>query len=251
MKRDILIEACVNSVESAVEAQKGGAKRVELCDNLYEGGTTPGYGSIKAAREHLHIGLNVIIRPRGGDFYYSGVEFEIIKEDVKIAKALGADGIVFGILNTDATVDVRRSRAIVKIAAPLSVTFHRAFDMTVDPFRALETLKELGINRVLTSGQRASAPDGIELIAKLVKAAGDDIVIMPGVDIDETNIQRLIAETGAKEYHVLAQKKVESPMTFRNEKAFMGSNPDLPEYETFLTDWERIRAICKRAEAMQ
>lgn len=248
MKRDILIEACVNSVESAFEAQKGGAGRVELCDNLYEGGTTPSYGAIKAAREHLDIDLNVIIRPRGGDFHYSGVEFDIMEKDVKIAKELGADGIVFGILNTDATVDVRRSGEIVKMAAPLSVTFHRAFDMTVDPFRALETLNELGIHRILTSGQRASAIDGIELITELVKAAGDEIIIMPGVDIDENNIRRLIDETGAAEYHVLAQKKVESPMTFRNEKAFMGSNPDLPEYETFLTDWERIRAICEKSE---
>lgn len=251
MKRDILIEACVNSVASAIEAQKGGAGRVELCDNLYEGGTTPGYGAIKAAREHLHIGLNVIIRPRGGDFYYSDLEFEIIKEEVKIAKALGADGIVFGILNTDATVDVPRSREIVEMAKPMSITFHRAFDMTADPFRALETLKGLGIHRILTSGQRASAMEGIELIAELVKAAGDDIVIMPGVDIDANNISRLIAGTGAKEYHVLAQKKVESPMTFRNEKAFMGSNPDLPEYETFLTDWEQIRAISEKSKRME
>lgn len=247
MKQDIMIEACVNSVESAIEAQKGGAGRVELCDNLYEGGTTPCYGAIEAALKFLDIRVNVMIRPRGGDFCYSDIEFEIMKKDVEIATGLGADGIVFGILNPDGTVDVDRCEEIAELAAPMSITFHRAFDMTADPFRALETLKDLGIHRVLTSGQRASAVEGAALIAELVKAAGDAIIIMPGVGIDEMNIRQLIDETGAKEFHVLAQKKVESPMIFRNEKAFMGTNPDLPEYETLLTDWERIREICKQA----
>ncbi|MCP5102964.1 MAG: copper homeostasis protein CutC [bacterium] len=243
--KNILIEACVESTASAIEAQKGGAGRVELCDNLYEGGTTPSVGSIKAALKYLDIGTSVMIRPRGGDFYYSDLEFEIMEQDIDVAKELGVYGIVFGILNTDGTVDMERSRAVVERAKPLSVTFHRAFDMTVDPFRALEDLKQLGVNRVLTSGQRASAIEGIELLKELVKAAGEDIIIMPGVDIDETNIQRLINETGAKEFHVLARKKVESAMTFRNYKAFMGSNPDLPEYETFLTDYKKISAISR------
>jgi copper homeostasis protein len=248
MAEDILIEACVNSVESALEAQKGGADRVELCDNLYEGGTTPSGGVVRCARQHLDIDLNVIIRVRGGDFCYSDIEFEIMKYDVSIAKRLGADGIVIGILNTDGTINVDRTQDLVDLAWPMNVTFHRAFDMTADPFEALETLVKLGIDRVLTSGQRPSAMAGIDLITQLVAKAKDRIIIMPGVDIDETNIQELITKTGAYEYHVLAQKTMESPMTFRNDKVFMGSNPDLPEYETFLTDWERIEAICKKAK---
>lgn len=245
--KEILIEACVNSTPSAIEAQKGGAKRVELCDNLYEGGTTPGYGAIKAARKHLDIGLNVIVRPRGGDFHYSDVEYEIMREEIKICKDLGVDGVVIGILHPEGTIDKERTARLAELARPMSVTNHRAFDMTRDPFEALETLKQLGIDRVLTSGQHASAMAGIDLLAQLVEKAGDDIIIMPGVDIDETNIRELIEKTGAREYHVLAQRKVDSAMTFRNLKAFMGSNPDLPEYETFLTDRRKMQAICDAA----
>lgn len=247
MAEEILIEACVNSVESAIEAQKGGARRVELCDNLYEGGTTPSAGVVRCARQHLDIDLNVIIRARGGDFLYSDIEFEIMKYDVSIVKRLGADGIVIGILNTDGTIDIDRTQELVDLAWPMNVTFHRAFDMTADPFQAMETLIKLGIDRILTSGQRPSALAGIELISQLVQNAKDRIIIMPGVDIDETNIRELITKTGATEYHVLAQKRIESPMIFRNHKVFMGSNPDLPEYETFLTDSERISAICREA----
>lgn len=242
--KNYLIEACVNSVESALEAQKGGALRVELCDNLMEGGTTPSFGSIKWAREKLSIGLNVIIRPRGGDFCYSDLEYDMMVHDIKVCKETGVDGVVIGILTIDGSVDLERSRYLVELARPMSVTFHRAFDMTADPFMALEDLKRLGVNRVLTSGQRPSAMEGRSLLKELVTAAGDDIIIMPGVGIDAANIRQLADETRAREFHVLAERTVHSQMQYKNPHVFMGSDPDLPEYSRPVTDWQQIRAIC-------
>ncbi len=243
----VTIEACVNSVESAIEAQTGGAQRVELCDNLYEGGTTPSYGAIALAREYLKIDLNVIIRPRGGDFCYSNVEFDIMKSDIQTAKTLGVDGIVIGILDADGTVDSERSKRLIELAAPLKVTFHRAFDVTADPFGTLEELIDLGVHRILTSGQQPSATRGIDLIAQLVEQAGDRVVIMPGVGVDPTNIAGLIKKTRASEYHVLAQKQVPSPMEYRNQEVFMGTDPEFPEYDIISTDAEQIRIICQKA----
>ncbi len=248
---DTLIEACVNSAESALEAQKGGALRVELCGNLMEGGTTPSYGTIKLARDKLDIGLNVIIRPRGGDFCYSDLEFDIMTQDIKVAKEAGVDGVVIGILAIDSTIDIQRSHYLIELARPMTVTFHRAFDMTADPFMALEDLKRLGVNRILTSGQRPSAMEGLPLLAELVRAAGNDIVIMPGVGVDAENIRQLAAGTGAREFHVLAERQLMSPMQYKNSRVFMGGDPDLPEYSRPVTDWEKIRAICAAAASLR
>lgn len=240
----ILIEACVNSVTSAIEAERGGALRVELCDNLYDGGTTPSAGSIEAARKHLNIDVNVIIRPRGADFLYSDVEFDAMKRDIAMARKLGADGVVFGMLNADGTIHKKRTETLVTLAGDMSTTFHRAFDMTVDPTAALEDLVNLGIDRVLTSGQRPSAMAGIELLTDLIREAADRIIIMPGVGIDATNIGMLIQTTGAHEFHVLCEKQVQSEMTFRNDKVYMGLTPDPSEYETPVTDAQGFKAIC-------
>ncbi|MCC7306747.1 MAG: copper homeostasis protein CutC, partial [Acidobacteria bacterium] len=168
-KRIPLLEVCVDSVESAFAAEKGGADRVELCDNLVEGGTTPSAGSIEAARERLSIKLHVIVRPRGGDFLYSDIELDVMKRDILTAKDLGADGVVIGVLNADGTIDREHTRELVEIARPMSVTFHRAFDMTREPFEAMETLIDLGIDRILTSGQEPGAEKGVELIRELVE----------------------------------------------------------------------------------
>ena len=246
-EKNILIEACVNSVTSAIEAQAGGAGRVELCDNLQEGGTTPSLGSITTARKNLNIQLFVMIRPRGGDFLYSGLEFEIMRTDVSRAKAAGADGVVFGILNSDGAIDMDRCGELTKLARTMGTTFHRAFDMTVDPFAALEDLIRLRIGRVLTSGQRPTALEGMELLARLVHAARARITIMPGVGIDETNISKLIRTTGAREYHVLAQRPSPSGMAFRNDQVFMGGDPEMSEYETLITDRVRLQAVCAAA----
>lgn len=244
---EITIEGCVNSVESAIQAQIGGAVRVELCDNLHDGGTTPSIGAIRAAGKRLEIGLNVIIRPRGGDFLYSDLDLDIMSGDVGAARDAGADGVVFGILRADGSLSVDRMRRLVELAGPVSTTCHRAIDMCADPFRALEELIDLGIDRVLTSGQRPSAMEGAELIGRLVEAARDRIIVMPGVGIDATNIADLIRLTGASEYHVLAERKVPSGMVFQNPDVFMGWDPEQPEFERPVTDSEAIRAIVAAA----
>jgi copper homeostasis protein len=240
----VLIEACVGSVESAIAAELGGAQRVELCDNLHEGGTTPSFGAIAVARRRLRIDLNVIIRPRGGDFLYSDVELETMKEDVARARELGVHGIVTGILTPDGEVDRPRMRELIELAGPLCFTFHRAFDMAPDPFATLEALVDLGIDRLLSSGQRPSAAQGIDLLARLVERAGDRIIVMPGVGIDETNIAELIRRARAREYHVYVPKRVPSAMSARNLDVFMGDDPESSEYEIELTDTDRLRQIC-------
>ena len=240
---DTGIEACVDSVESAVEAEIGGADRVELCDNLHDGGTTPSIGAIEAARRKLEIDLNVIIRPRGGDFLYSDLELDIMRTDVQAARSAGADGVVFGILEADGAVNLEQVRQVVELAGPMSTTFHRAFDMCADPFAALESLISLGIDRVLTSGQRPSATEGAALIGKLVDAARGRIIVMPGVGIDASNIAHLIRLTGAREYHVLAERPVDSDMIFRNPDVFMGADPALSEFERPVCDRAAIREI--------
>ncbi|MEO1087359.1 MAG: copper homeostasis protein CutC, partial [Acidobacteriota bacterium] len=176
----VLVEVCLDSADSAVAAAEGGARRVELCDNLIEGGTTPSAGMIAATRRRVTIGLQVMIRPRGGDFLYSDAEVEAMLYDVGVAKDLGADGVVFGVLCADGTVDRDATARLIDAARPMSVTFHRAFDMTRDPFEALDALIELGVDRLLTSGQEATVADGVELLTALVERAGDRLVVMPG-----------------------------------------------------------------------
>jgi copper homeostasis protein len=241
--KKVKLEVCVDSVDSAIAAQEGGAARVELCDNLFEGGTTPSAGMIAVARKSLTIGLQVIIRPRGGDFLYSSTEFEVMKRDVLIAKQLGADGVVIGILERDGSVDVPRTRELIDLARPLQVTFHRAFDMTRDPHAALETLVNLGVERVLTSGQQATVPQGIELIAALVRQAGARIIVMPGGGITLENAAKIAAASSAKEIHLGDLLSVPSIMTFRNERVYMGGAYTPSEYTRMMTDAARIRRI--------
>ena len=188
---DLILEVCVDSVESAVAAERGGADRVELCDNLLEGGTTPSGGAVETARALLGLKVHVMIRPRGGDFCYSPIEFDVMRRDVELAKRLGADGVVIGLLTEDATVDLERTRTLVELARPMSVTFHRAFDMARDPYQALEDLVSLGVDRVLTSGQEASVVEGLDLLAELVRRAGDRIVVMPGGGLAERNVAKV------------------------------------------------------------
>jgi len=247
MKKQPIIEVCATSIHSCLAAQDGGAKRVELCDNLYEGGTTPGPGTLQLARELLDIEIMVMIRPRGGDFCYSKLEFEIMKKDIEACKAMGADGVVFGILLPDGNIDVERTKELVKLSRPLKVTHHRAFDMTPDPFKALEEIIGLGIDRILTSGHKNTVPEGKKLIAKLIRKAGDRIIIMPGSGISEENIQQIRKETGAHEFHLTGRKKKESKMQFRKEGIFMGGLPQIPEYEISVTDENRIRKVVEAA----
>jgi copper homeostasis protein len=238
-----VLEICVESVEGAIAAQQGGADRVELCANLLEGGTTPSAGSMQLARHSLTIGLQVMIRPRGGDFCYSSTEFEIMKLDIDTARKAGADGVVLGILCPDGSVDEPRTRELAALARPMNVTFHRAFDMTRDPWEALETLIALGIDRILTSGQESSVLEGLELISNLVRAAGDRIIVMPGGGIHERNFSRIARECGARELHAAALAEAEGPMAFRNHRCFMGGELRPPEFNRITTDPVRVRAF--------
>ena len=199
---EILLECCVASVESAVRAELGGAGRVELCSALELGGVTPSSASIKLARERIDIPLFVLVRPRGGDFHYSSVEIEVMKTDIAAARDLGADGIVLGTLREDGTVDVERTAELIEASGGASITFHRAFDSTPDPLAALETLRELGVNRILTTGGAARAEESLAELEKLAKAAADRIGILPGGGINHENCRQIIDQTGVKEIHV-------------------------------------------------
>lgn len=205
------------NIESCMLAQSAGAHRIELCDNPGEGGTTPSYGFIKAARKNLRIDLFPIIRPRGGDFLYTDAEFEVMKTDIKICKELGCDGLVIGMLNTDGTVDKKRCSKLVELAYPLEVTFHRAFDRVTDSEKALEDIIEIGCERILTSGLQPSALDGAELIAALIKQADERIIIMPGSGVRSDNVIDLAKKTGATEFHSSARMNIKSNMNYTNK----------------------------------
>lgn len=205
------------NIESCRLAQAAGAHRIELCDNPGEGGTTPSYGSIKAAREVLKIELYPIIRPRGGDFLYSDAEFEVMKADVKVCKELGCDGVVIGILNTDGAVDKNRCGELVQLAYPMGVTFHRAFDRVNNSAQALEDVIEIGCERILTSGLVPNALDGAETLATLINQADERIIIMPGSGVRSDNIIELAQKTGAVEFHTSARMNIESKMSYKNE----------------------------------
>lgn len=235
------MEVCANSVRSALAAQEGGAIRVELCDNLPEGGTTPSYATIALAKKTLSIKVYPIIRPRGGDFLYSDLEFDLMKEDIKICKSLNCDGVVIGILKADGSVDKERCVELIEAAKPMPVTFHRAFDMSNDLEKALEDIIELGCERILTSGGEASALKGATMLAKLIKQARERIIIMPGAGVSTSNIADIIKLTGAKEFHASAKHAVKSKMQFRNPRLNMGSIAD--EFSYDLTDSETVKNL--------
>ncbi|WP_406826935.1 copper homeostasis protein CutC [Pedobacter sp. KACC 23697] len=235
------LEVCANSYASALAAQNGGAKRVEFCDNLAEGGTTPSYGQLALAKKNLSIEIWPIIRPRGGDFLYSEMEFEIMKEDIKICKSLKCEGVVIGILKADGTIDRERCTELIELAKPMEVAFHRAFDMSNDMDQALEDLISLHIKRVLTSGGASAAIPGAEKLAQLVKKANGRITIMPGAGINENNIKNLIDQTGATQFHASAKEFVPSKMEFRNTETKMGSMED--EYRYELTSETKVSAL--------
>lgn len=240
-------ENCANSVESCVEAQRAGVDRVELCAGIPEGGTTPSYGDIIMARRVLDTTkLHVIIRPRGGDFLYSDLEKEIMLEDVRMARKLGVDGVVFGALTASGDVDMEFMQQLMAEARGLSVTFHRAFDVCRDPFEALEQIIELGCDRILTSGQMPKAEDGVELLRQLVVRAGDRIIIMPGCGVNANNIAEIARETGAREFHFSGRSKRDSGMKFRKSRVSMGGAVIIDEYIRDVTDVNIVRETINR-----
>ncbi len=248
MDQPVLLEVCANSVTSALAAQEGGAGRVELCENLYEGGTTPSHGEILLARKQLHIKLYVLIRPRGGDFLYSDLEFEVMAADVRYCAEAGCDGVVIGILNADGTIDKKRCTKLVQMAKPLGlgITFHRAFDMCADMDQALEDIIDIGCERILTSGGKSTAMEGAATIAGLIKKAGGRISIMPGSGININNVTDLVRFTGAVEVHSSARVRMQSKMNYKNDHILMGDSPG-DEYVFEETDAGVVKSIIKMA----
>lgn len=248
MAEGFQFEVCANSVESAIEAQKGGACRVELCAGIPEGGTTPSFGEIAIACKLLAIRLHVIIRPRGGDFLYSPVEQEIMLEDIRNARRAGADGVVFGCLTADGEVDVSLMKKLMEAAQGMSVTFHRAFDMCRDASQALEDIIALGCDRILTSGGMRTAEEGIPRLKVLQEQAAGRITIMPGCGIRAANIAKIAQGTGCREFHFSARSPIESRMIFRNPSVSMGGTVHIDEYAQERTDAAKVTETIRLLE---
>lgn len=242
------IEIVVYNIESALRAQEGGADRIELCDNPAEGGTTPSFGTIEAVRQNVNMDVYVMIRPRGGDFHYSNYEFHCMKRDIDQCQKISVDGVVFGILNEDGSLDKKRCKELIDRARPLKVTCHRAFDMTRDPFEALEDCIEVGFHRILTAGHQTTALKGVDLIAQLIEKANGRIAIMPGSGVNENTVEELVRTTKATEIHFSATAFRESVMQYRNQAiAGMGSDEG-SEFKYRTVDPERVRVMRKLAE---
>ncbi len=243
-------EICANSVESCVAALNGGAQRVELCAGIPEGGTTPSYGEIMIARKLPSLKLHAIIRPRGGDFLYDATELAIMIEDIRAARRIGVDGLVFGCLDENDDVDINSMEKLMAEAGDCPVTFHRAFDRCRDPFAALELIISLGVKRILTSGQAPTAPQGVELIRMLVKKSQGRISIMAGCGVNENNIRQLAQSTGVNEFHFSAREKIRSSMKLSNPEVLMGSN-GVDEYVREVTSARRVRQTIAALVDMQ
>ena len=242
-----LIELCVEGIDGFLAAQEAGADRVELCASLVEGGLTPSLATIRAAVGAARIPVHVIIRPRGGDFLYSQPEFEAMLADVAALRSEGVSGVVIGCLTPDGRIDEARTKALVEAARPMSVTCHRAFDMTVDAGEALEALVRCGVDRVLTSGQRDTALEGLDILKQVNAQAGDRIVIMGCGALDADNVKAVRDGAGLKEMHFAALKTVPSGMMFRNPNVGMGGTDKDREYRLTVTDPDAVRATIAAA----
>ncbi|HMT28283.1 MAG TPA: copper homeostasis protein CutC [Bacteroidia bacterium] len=240
-----MIEICVDSFESALAAQNAGADRVELCCSLIEGGLTPPLSLVQMVCSKLAIPVRIMLRPRGGDFLYSDEEFEMMMMDVEHFQNAGASGFVFGILNEDGSIDSIRCKAIISKINTNQITFHRAFDMTSDPFLAMEEIIALGADTILTSGLRQTAEDGFELIKELVKRSAQRIDIMAGSGVNASNV-RLLHEAGVRTFHFTSRKKVDGKMKYRNEALqSIGSQYLYNEYDYFVFDEDKIESVIK------
>lgn len=244
----MILEVVVYNIESALNAQKGGADRVELCANPGEGGTTPSYGTMEVVRQALSVDVYAMIRPRGGDFVYSSEEYFAMRRDIEMCKRASMDGVVFGVLKPDGTLDKNKCKKLIELARPMKVTCHRAFDMTHDLMETLEDCIEVGFDRILTSGGQAQAALGTEMIAKLIQQANGRIAIMPGSGVNENNVAEIIKKTGAQEIHFSAVVYRDSQMYFRNEAiAGMGSTQG-DEFKLRTVDPEIVEKIRERSE---
>lgn len=243
-------EIVVYNIESALKAQEGGADRIELCDNPGEGGTTPSLGTVEVVRQNITMDVYVMLRPRGGDFCYSSYEFHTMKRDLLQCQRLSVDGFVFGILLPDGTIDKRRCKELIDKAKPLSATCHRAFDMTRDPFQALEDCIEVGFKRILTSGHQPKAGEGVELIRQLVEKAGNRISIMAGSGVNEKTVVEIVSKSSVKEIHFSATAFRKSPMTFQNQKIAAMGEEGANEFQLRTVDPDRVRKIRELAQSV-
>lgn len=241
----ILVEACVDSVTSAVAAVSGGAERLELCGALVEGGLTPSAGMVAIVRERVTAVLNILIRPRGGDFLYAEDEVLVMLADIDLAMRLGADGVVIGALRADGGVDAAITQRMIEAARPMAVTFHRAFDLARDPAEALDSLMALRVERVLTSGQEATAEAGIPVIRAMVRRSAGRIALLAGGGVNEGNAAKIVKETGVTEIHVRGSRTDRSGMEFRRDGVYMGKAYAPDEYRRDETDSARIATIVR------
>lgn len=237
-----IVEVCAFSLESCIAAEKGGAKRIELCNSIHEGGTTPSAGLIQLAKQRVSIEIYAMIRPRGGDFCYSNDEISVMEADIRMVKQCGCEGIVLGILQKDGRVNVSQTKALVALAKPMQVTFHRAIDMTPNYLQALEDIIETGCHRILTSGQKKTALEGMEAIEILVNQAKGRIEIMAGSGINAYNA-KLLLHTGVNALHLTGKSSRDSEMVYRKEGIAMGGLSEVPEYEVVYSDFMKIRAV--------
>lgn len=244
----MILEVVVYTIESAMNAQKGGADRVELCDNPGDGGTTPSYGTMEVVRQALGIDVYAMIRPRGGDFVYSSEEYFAMRRDIEMCKRASMDGVVFGVLKPDGTLDKNKCKKLIELARPMKVTCHRAFDMTRDLMETLEDCIEVGFDRILTSGGQAQAVLGTEMIAKLIHQANGRIAIMPGSGVNENNVTEIVKRTGAHEIHFSAVAYRESQMQFRNEAIVGMGSAQGAEFKLRTVDPEIVRKIRELSE---
>jgi len=250
-KLSMILEVVVYNIESALKAQEGGADRIELCDNPGEGGTTPSFGIIESVRQNVNLDVYVMIRPRGGDFHYTNYEFHSMKRDIYQCQRISVDGVVFGILNADGTLDKKRCKELIDKARPLKVTCHRAFDMTRDPFEALEDCIEVGFDRILTSGHRTTASLGADQIGELIKKSNGRIAIMPGSGVNENTVEEIVRKTGAKEIHFSATDFRDSAMQYRNPAITGMGSAEGSEFKYRTVDPQRVRTIRKLAEGVK
>ena len=242
---NVLLEICCGSIDDAIQSQKGGADRVELCSALFLGGLTPSIGTIQEAKRRLKIPVITMVRPRGGGFCYTEAEFATMERDAEAAIDSGADGVVFGILKENGRIDQRRTERIRRIIGERQAVFHRAFDVTPDPFQALDQLIDLGITRILTSGQKDTAPEGVELIAKLVERAGKRIEILPGGGIRPYNVHDIVRRTRCRQIHMTAWGKVEDRSTHANREVTFGGALQPPEDLYDQTDARIVKQLIK------
>jgi copper homeostasis protein len=239
----VLLEICCGSIDDAIEAEKGGADRVELCSALFLGGLTPSVGTIQEAKRRLRIPIMVMVRPRSGGFCYTEAEMASMERDAEAAIENGADGVVFGILQPDGRIDLARCRRIRQLIGKRQAVFHRAFDVTPDPFEALEQLVDLNMTRILTSGQKESVPEGVQLIKRMIERAGDRIEILPGGGIQLWNAKEVIERTGCRQVHLTAAGTAFDPSTQVRPEITFGGALHPPENRYQVTDAKLVRAL--------